>query len=88
MLISLIEDYPKPVPRCTRNAILDPEGFRCDTMVLGALRKNTVSIQLQPPPAPPFTGMSFCHLSKQILEMSDAVVRRVLSAYGGQKSVF
>jgi hypothetical protein len=38
-------------------------------MVLGVLIKNTVSIGLWPPPAPPFTGVSFCHLSKQILEM-------------------
>ncbi len=38
-------------------------------MVLGALIKNTISIGLWPPPAPPFTGVSFCHLSKQILEM-------------------
>jgi hypothetical protein len=39
-------------------------------MVLGALIKSSMSIGLWPLPAPPFTGVSFCHLSGQIHQMN------------------
>jgi hypothetical protein len=56
-------------------------------MVLGALIKNTVSLGLWPPSPPPFTGMSFCHLSEQILEMrvpsSCDRIGQIKRGYGG-----
>jgi hypothetical protein len=45
------------------------KGFKCDAMVLGALIKSFIRIGLWPPPAPPFTGISFCALGGQIRQM-------------------
>ena len=65
-LTGLITDYQKSKPRCLRSR---DSAFQCDAMVLGALIKSSVSIGLWPPPAPPFTGISFCTLSGQIRQM-------------------
>ena len=65
-LTGLITDYQKSTPRCPRSG---DSAFRCDAMVLGALIKSSISIGLWPPPAPPFTGISFCALTKQIRQM-------------------
>lgn len=67
MLTDLIGDYQNSAPRCLRK---DGRAFHCDAMVLGALIKSSMSIGLWPPPAPPFTGVSFCHLSGQIQQMN------------------
>jgi hypothetical protein len=66
MLTGLIGDYQNSAPRCLPK---DDRAFQCDAMVLGALIKSSVSIGLWSPPAPPFIGMSFCHLSGQIRQM-------------------
>jgi len=66
MLTDLITNYQNSTPRCPRSG---DNTFKCDAMVLGALIKSSVSIGLWPPPAPPFTGISFCALSGQIHQM-------------------
>ena len=65
-LTGLITDYQKSTPRCSRSG---DSAFRCDAMVLGALIKSSISIGLWPPPAPPFTDISFCALSGKIRQM-------------------
>ncbi|OCK89655.1 uncharacterized protein K441DRAFT_734709 [Cenococcum geophilum 1.58] len=66
MLTDLITNYQNSTPRCPRSG---DNAFKCDAMVLGALIKSSISIGLWPPPAPPFTGISFCALSGQIHQM-------------------
>jgi len=66
MLTSLIINYQNSTPRCPRSG---DSAFKCDAMVLGALIKSSISIGLWPPPAPPFTGISFCALRRQIRQM-------------------
>jgi hypothetical protein len=66
ILTGLITNYQNSTPRCPRSG---DSAFKCDAMVLGALIKSSVSIGLWPPPAPPFTGISFCTLSGQIRQM-------------------
>jgi hypothetical protein len=66
MLTGLITNYQNSTPRCPRSG---DSAFKCDAMVLGALIKGSISIGLWPPPAPPFTDISFCALSGQIRQM-------------------
>lgn len=46
------------------------QGFNCDSMVLGALMKRLQSIDLLPPPDPPYKGLSFRGLVQQLRDSS------------------
>ena len=69
MLTGHITNYQNSTPRCARSGGSGDNAFKCDAMVLGALIKGSISIGLWPPPAPPFTDISFCALSGKIRQM-------------------
>ena len=61
-----IAEYEESSVHCRR---CDGKGFECDAMTLGALIKGCKQIGLWPAPDPPYDGMSFLGLARNIRQM-------------------
>ena len=61
------------------------QGFKCDSMVLGALTKGLQSIGLLLAPDPPYKGLSFQYLVQQVCNMSFPTFCNEIDEYRGHK---